>query len=367
MKKLVFVGTYTEDILFGTGQILKGKGKGIYLLELNETTGGLSFVNLIEGVRNPSYLTFHPSNTFLYCVNEFKEYGGMASGAVSAFALDESQTELNFLNTKPSHGTDPCHLTVDPSGKFLMVANFASGSVSVYPIKQDGSLEDASEVVQHKGSGIDPVRQLGAHAHAVTLDIQGRFLYVPDLGLDEVKIYELDIIEGKLKVSQQKAMPTLPGAGPRQVVMHPNNTHAYLINELNSTMTAYRYFKDTGTLEELQTLSTLPQNFEGDSSCAEVQIHPSGRFLFGSNRGHNSIVTYTIDAINGKLELIGHTHTKGAIPRNFAVSNDGSFLLAANQDTDNISVFKFDEKSGTLDFISEHKVPTPVCIKFTYS
>ncbi len=365
MRKLVFIGTYTEDILFGTGQILKGKGEGIYILELMQDTGELRFVNLIKGVRNPSYLAFHPSKKFMYCVNEFKEFEGMASGGVSAYAIDSSNTELTFLNTKPSHGTDPCHLAVDPTGKFLFVANFASGSVSAYPIKPDGSLDDASDVIQHEGSSIDPVRQVGPHAHAATIDIQGKFLYVPDLGLDEVKIYEVDPIKGKLKDTPTKYITTVPGAGPRQVVMHPNDNYAYLVNELNSTMTAYHYSKDTGALEELHTLSTLPKGFQGESSCAEVQIHPSGKFLFGSNRGHNSIVSYSIDEETGTLKLVGHTHTKGEIPRNFVVSHDGIYLLAANQDSDNIVVFKIDEKTGELqDLKSEYHIPTPVCIKF---
>ncbi len=295
-------------------------------------------------------------------MNEFKEFEGRASGGVSAFALGESSGTLTFLNAQPSHGTDPCHLSVDKTGKYVLVANFASGSVSVYPVQPDGSLGEASDVIQHQGSSVDPVRQSGPHAHAVTLDNQGKFVYVPDLGLDQVVIYKLDVGRGKLE--SVGAVRTEPGAGPRQVVMHPSKNYAYLINELNSTMTAYAYDTDTGALSELQTLSTLPAGFKEASTCAEVQIAPDGTYLYGSNRGHNSVAVYEINE-DGTLNLRGHKGTGGEIPRNFVVSPAGDYLLAANQDTQNLVVFKLDKATGmpvatgeTLD------VPTPVCVKF---
>ena len=357
-----FVGTYTEQILFGTGQVLEGKGEGIYAFTLDHETGKVQPLNVTRGVRNPSYLAFDAKREFLYAVNEFKEFEGTASGAVSAFSLNSDSGELTFLNMQPSHGTDPCHLTVDRTGRYVLVANFASGSVSVYPVQTDGSLGEASDVVQHEGSSIDPVRQRGPHAHAVTLDNQGRFVYVPDLGLDQVIIYELDTEQGRLKPAG--AVDVEPGAGPRQVVMHPKGGYAYLINELDSTMTAYAYDEKSGSLSELQTLPTLPEGFDGVSTCAEVQISPSGDYLYGSNRGHNSVVVYAINQ-DGTLTLKGHEGTGGEVPRNFVINPKGDYLLSANQDTGNLVVFRIDEDAGMPVATGESlEVPTPVCVKF---
>ena len=363
-QRLVLVGTYTEPILFGTGQVLQGKGQGIYALRLDGETGALRFCGLTEGVRNPSYLAFHPSRRFLYAINEFKEFGGEASGAISAFALDARRGELALLNIKATHGTDPCHLAVHPAGRFVLVANFASGSVCVLPIQADGSLGDASQVVQHHGSSVDPVRQKGPHAHAVTFDAAGRYLFEPDLGLDKILIYRFDAQQGRLAPGDPPWVEVAPGAGPRQVVFHPSGAFAYLINELDSTMTAFRYDAARGALEPLQTLSTLPADFAGRSTCAEVQIAPSGAYLYGSNRGHDSLVIYAVDQARGTLTCVGHQSTLGRIPRNFCVTPEGDYVLAANQDTDNLVVFRLDRASGRLTPTGvEVEVPTPVCVK----
>jgi 6-phosphogluconolactonase len=319
---------------------------------------------LTEGVPNPSYLAIDPSHRFLYAVNELKEFEGAPTGAVSAFAVDSTSGELRFLNRKPTHGTDPCHLTVDNTGKYVLVANFMSGSVCVLPIQDDGSLGDATHVIQHQGSSADPIRQSGPHAHAVTLDDTGRYIFVPDLGIDKLMVYRFDRNEGKLDPNDEPWVEVPAGAGPRQLVMHPRGEYAYLINELDSTMMAFRYDGDSGSLQEIQTLSTLPEDFEGTSTCAEVQISPSGKFLYGSNRGHNSIVIYAIDQRNGMLTCVGHKSTQGETPRNFAVGPAGEFLLAANQDTDNIVIFRLDPASGD-PVATGHSVdvPTPVCVK----
>jgi 6-phosphogluconolactonase len=364
-QRLVFVGTYTEPIRFGTGQILEGKGKGIYVYRFDTSSGSIEQCGLTEGVRNPSYLAFDPSRRFLYAVNELKEFEGAATGAVSAFSIDPDSGRLSFLNMKPTHGTDPCHLTVDQTGRYVLVANFMSGSVCVLPVREDGSLGDATDVIQHQGSSIHPVRQSGPHAHAVTLDGAGRYAFVPDLGLDKLMIYKFVSNRGKLEPNDEPWVEVTAGAGPRQLVMHPQGGYAYLINELDSTMTAYRYDRDKGSLREIQTLSTLPENFEGASTCAEVQISPSGKFLYGSNRGHDSIVIYAIDQTNGMLRCIGHESTQGKIPRNFVIDPAGEFLLAANQDTGNIVTFRLDPTSGEL-MPTGHSVdvPTPICVKF---
>lgn len=365
-QPFVYVGTYSEPILFGTGQVVQGKGKGIYLFRLDGAKGALQPVTVKEGVRNASYLAFDPARKFLYCVNEFKEYQGIASGAVSAFRIDPATGTLTYLNTKASHGTDPCHLIVDKTSKNVLVANFASGSVCVLPIDADGSLKEASCVIQHEGSSVDPKRQAGPHAHAVELSADNRYAFVPELGADKVMIYALDAARGKLTPNaNQLFVKVASGAGPRQLVMHPNGKFAYLINELNSTITAYAYDTDNGTLRELQTLPTLPADFKEHSSCAEVQIHPSGRFLYGSNRGHNSIVIYAIDQVKGTMTLVGHESTRGKIPRNFEVHPSGEFLAAANQDSDNVVMFRIDQATGKLTPTgSVVEAGTPICVRF---
>ena len=364
---LVYVGTYSEPILFGTGQVVQGQGKGIYAFRLDAARGALEPAGITEGVRNASYLAFDPARRFLYCVNEFKEYEGMASGAVSAYRIDPERGALAYLNTVASHGTDPCHLMVDRSGRCVLVANFASGSVCVLPIAADGSLKEASCVIQHKGgSRVDPRRQQGPHAHAVEIDAANRYVFVPDLGCDSVMIYALDADRGVLIPNpNQPSVKTVPGAGPRQLAHHPNGRFAYLINELNSTMTAYAYDKGPGRLSELQTLSTLPEGFSGDSSCAEVQVAPSGRFLYGSNRGHDSIVIYALDPEHGTMTLVGHESTRGHIPRNFTLSPKGDFIAAANQDSDNVVMFRVDADTGALAPTgSVAAAGTPICVKF---
>lgn len=362
--RIVFVGTYTEPILFGTGQILRGKGQGIHIYRFDTSSGALEPHGVAEGVRNPSYLAIHPSRRYLYAVNEMKEFEGQPSGAISAFTLDPDTGQLSFINQKPTHGTDPCHVSVMHDGQSVLVANFASGSVCVLPIGPDGSLGDATDVVQHHGSSIDPVRQAGPHAHAATPDIDGRFVFVPDLGLDKVMIYGLDAARGLLKPHTTPWVETRPGAGPRQVVMHPGGRFAYLINELDSTMTAFRYDSERGMLQEIQTLSTLPDAFDGKSTGAEVQITPSGDLLYGSNRGHDSLVIFAVNQADGTLTRIGHVSTQGHIPRSFTVDPDGNWVLVANQDTDNIAVFQVDHGTGALALagVAPH-VPTPVCVK----
>jgi len=362
--RFVFVGTYTEPIRFGTGKILEGKGRGIYGYRLDISSGSMEECGLAEGVPNPSYLAIDPSHRFLYAVNELKEFEGASTGAVSAFSVDPGSGKLRFLNRKPTHGTDPCHLTVDKAGRYVLVANFMSGGVCVLPIREDGSLGDATDVVQHRGSSVDPLRQSGPHAHAVTLDDTGRYVFVPDLGIDRVMVYRLDANRGKLEPHDEPWVEVAAGAGPRQLVMHPQGGYAYLINELDSTMTAFRYDRDRGILREIQTLSTLPGDFRGASTCAEVQISPSGKFLYGSNRGHDSIVIYAIDQADGTLACIGHESTQGKTPRNFAVGPVGEFLLAANQDSDSIVIFRLDPASGELTATGHRvDVPTPVCVK----
>jgi len=361
---LVYVGTYTEKILFGTGQTFEGQGKGIHIYELDLSTGTLTPHYTAREIKNPSYLAFHPNRRFLYAVNELKSYNGKATGTLSAFTLDPKNGRPEFINRVATHGTDPCHVTVDRSGKYALVANFASGSIAVLPIREDGGLEEASEVIQHRGSSLDPVRQLGPHAHSVTLDASNRFAYVPDLGLDKLMIYRFDAKRGKLQPHEQNHFETRPGGGPRHFVFHPGNSFAYLINELDSTIVTLGYDEQRGTVKEIQTVPALPASFRGNSTCADILVDPSGHFLYGSNRGHDSIAIYRIDGSSGELTLVGHESTRGKTPRNFTIDPSGTFLFAANQDTDTIVCFRIDQQSGRLTTGGQvTSAPTPVCVK----
>jgi len=349
----LYVGTYTH-----------GKSKGIYIYRMDPSSGNLEYMGEIVGVENPSFLDIDPKKQYLYAVNELKESDGKPSGAVSAFSIDSKTGKLTYLNKQPSHGIDPCHLSVDKTGKFVLVANYGSGGLSVFPIGEGGRLGEATDVVQHKGSSINPKRQEGPHAHSIILDSSNRYAFAADLGLDKVMIYKFDSTKGKLKPNDQPWAAVKAGAGPRHFDFHPSGRYAFLINELDSTFTAFSYDGTKGELREVQTVSTLPKGFEGTSHCADVHVSPSGKYLYGSNRGHDSIATFAIDENTGKLILVGHEPTRGKTPRNFTIDPTESFLLAANQNTDTIATFRIDRGTGRLlptGGVAE--VPTPVCLK----
>jgi 6-phosphogluconolactonase len=362
---LVYVGTYTEPIRFGTGRILQGKGEGIYVYRMDQTSGAMELVGKATGIANPSYLAFDSSRRFLYAVNELKIYEGRPSGTISAFAVDPRTGALEFLTKRLTHGTDPCHVLVDKNGRCVFVANFMSGSVCVLPVLDDGSLGEASDVIQHHGSSIDPVRQKGPHAHSVTLDGVNRFAFVPDLGLDRVMVYKFDPERRTLEPNEVPWVTMKPGAGPRHMVFHPSGRFAYLINELDSTVAALSYDGGRGTFEELQIVPTLPEGFLGQSTCGDVQVSPSGEFVYASNRGHDSLVIYEIDQPTGVLTHVDHEPTQGKTPRHFGIDPTGRFLLAANQDTDTIVTFRINLRTGKLKPAGHvTQVPTPVCVKF---
>lgn len=362
---LVFVGTYTEPILFGTGKILHGKGEGIYVYRLDRSSGALQFVCKTTGIANPSYLALDATRTHLYAVNELKSYEGEPTGTVSAFAVNPRTGELGLLNKQLTHGTDPCHVVVDGQRKHVLVANFMSGSVCVLPVLDDGTLGEACDFIQHQGSSIDPHRQKGPHAHSVTLDASSRFAFVPDLGLDKLMIYRFDPKRGKLEANTVPWIKMKPGAGPRHVSFHPGGRFAYLVNELDSTVAVLSYDRRAGTFEHLQTVPTLPEGFGGASTCADIQVSSSGTFVYTSNRGHDSIVIYRIDPLVGRLSYVGHEPTQGKTPRSFGIDPTDSFLVAANQDSDSVVTFRIDVDSGKLQPTGHGtQVPTPVCVKF---
>jgi 6-phosphogluconolactonase len=352
-KLWVYVGTYTQ-----------GKSKGIHLLELDLATGALTPQGLAAEATNPSFLAVHPSRKFLYAVAETGDVAGKKSGAISAFAIDAKTGRLTLLNQQPSVGAGPCHLVVDGQGTHVLVANYGSGSVAALPIQEDGRLRNASGSIQHQGSSVNPKRQQGPHAHSINLDPANRFAFAADLGLDKVLIYRFDPAKGSLTPNQTPSAPVAPGSGPRHFAFHPSGRYAYVINEMLSTVTAFTYDPEQGVLKELQTVSTLPPGFQGNNSTAEVQVHPSGKFLYGSNRGHNSIAVFRIDTETGRLTATGHQPTQGRTPRNFGVDPTGTYLLAANQASDNIVVFRIDLQTGEPRPTGHGvEIPTPVCVK----
>ena len=363
-KMRVYVGTYTHPIKFGTGQILQSKGEGIYLLELDPTSGKITYLQTFTDVVNPSYLVIAKNNRFLYAVNELKNFQGKPSGSVSAFKISKTTGELTFINKQPSGGTDPCHLVMNTAGTHLYVSNFMSGSVSVFPIRLDGAIGASSQHIQHSGSSVDPGRQTGPHAHSLVFSPDGRHAFVPDLGLDKLIIYKIDLHTGSLLDAPTPYFKTQPGAGPRHRAFDPTGKYCYLINELDCTILALAFDKKNSRFELLQTVSSLPEGLKvPGNSCADIHITPNGSHLYGSNRGHNSLIIYARDKRSGLLEYVDCQPCGGEIPRNFAIDSTGAYLLCANQDTDNIIVFKIDKGTGRLSETSAINIPTPVCVK----
>lgn len=350
----VYVGAYTQ-----------GKSKGIYALRLNMKTGELLSEGLAAETVSPSFLAIHSDGRFLYAANEVGNFKGSQNGGVSAFSIDRRTGGLTALNDQLSGGGGPCHLVVDKTGKHLLVANYGGGSVSVLPIQEDGRLGKSTAFVQHEGSSVNPKRQQGPHAHSINLDPENRFAVVADLGMDKVMIYKFDEDKGTLAPAERPFVKARSGGGPRHFAFHPDGLFAYTNLELFSSVTAFSRNKGDGSMEEIQTISTLPAGYEGGNSTAEVQVHPSGRFLYCSNRGHNSIAVFSIDEKSGELALIENISSSGEVPRNFGIDPTGRFLLAACQKTDNIAVFRVDEKTGRLRATGRSvEVPTPVCVKF---
>ncbi len=364
-EMLVYVGTYTETMHFGSGKILQGKGEGIYVYRLDPSSGALEVLSRATGVANPSYLAFDSAQRFCYAVNELKTHEDKPIGAVSAFAVDPKTGRLGFLNKRLTHGTDPCHVCVAKKSRWVFVTNYSSGSICVLPRGEDGSLGEPADFVQHQGSSIHAIRQQSPHAHSVTFDKANRFAFVPDLGLDKLMVYGFDARRGMLEPHTVPWIKVKPGSGPRHVALHPRGRFVYLINELNSTLVALSYDGRKGTFKPLQVVSTLPEGFDGASACADVHLSPSGEFLYASNRGHDSIAIFKVEPRSGRLACVGHEPTQGRTPRSFGIDPTGRFLLAANQDTDAIVTFRIDPLTGRLQPTGHvAQVPTPVCVKF---
>jgi 6-phosphogluconolactonase len=353
---IVHIGTYTGPA-----------SKGIYVSRLNLASGAMTAPVLAAETPNPSYLALHPSRDVLYAVNEIGTYEGKPAGSVSAFSIDRKSGLLTALSRQSSGGGGPAHISTDRKGAHVFVANYGGGSVAVLPIAPDGGLRPMSGFVQHTGSSVNPARQKEPHAHSIDLDPSGQRVYAADLGLDKVLIYRYDAAKGTLAPSLPPFAALDPGSGPRHLAFHPSGRFAYVINEILLTMTAFTRDASSGALTTLQTISTLPAGEKpaANYSTAEVMVHPSGRFLYGSNRGHNSITVYSIDQSSGRLTYVQTEPTGGNTPRAFGIDPTGKWLLAANQGSDSVVVFGIDAATGRLTPTSTRiTVGAPVCVTF---
>jgi 6-phosphogluconolactonase len=353
---LVYFGTYTGK-----------QSKGIYLSRFQTDTGKLSAPELAAETASPSFLAAHPNHGVLYAVGEVDNFGGKKAGVASAFSIDPASGKLTALNQQSSGGPGPCHLSVDATGKAVLVANYGGGSVAALPIRPNGSLGEHRTFIQHEGSSANKQRQEAPHGHCIVPDPANRFALACDLGLDKVLVYRLDPAGARLTLNEPPSAPLAPGSGPRHLAFLPDGRFVYVINEMLCTVTAFAYDAAKGSLKEVQTISTLPagESLKPAYSTAEIVAHPSGKFIYGSNRGHDTIAVFAVDSATGKLKAIQHEPTQGKIPRNFNIDPTGRYLLAANQNSNSVVVFAIDPATGRLRATGEKiEVGAPVCVVF---
>jgi 6-phosphogluconolactonase len=352
-KWWVLIGTYT------------GKGsRGIYRCELDSSTGELTKPELAAEAINPSYLAIHPNHRNFYAVGETEEFRGQHGGSVHSFSFDAKSGAVKEINAQASGGDDPCHIIVDGKGKNVLVANYGTGSAAILPIRTDGGLGAASCVIQHTGTSVDPVRQTGPHAHSINLDSTQRFAIVADLGLDRLFVYRYDSNLSSMTPHDPASLKLAGAAGPRQFAFHPSLPFAYVINEMDCTINALTWAPN-GKFSIIQTITTLPDKIREGYSTAEIQVHSSGKFVYGSNRGQNSIAAFRIDKDSGKLTLIGHQANGVNVPRHFGIDPTGKFMIVANQDGHSLVVFAIDPESGELKPTGKKvEVSSPVCVRF---
>jgi 6-phosphogluconolactonase len=345
---LAYIGTYTRP-----------PSKGVYAWRFEAASGKLTPLGLAAETSNPSFLAVDPNQRFLYAANEDK------AGTISAFAIDPANGRLKPLNSVPSRGSGPCHVAVDASGKWVFAANYNSGSVAMFPVHADGALGEATGFVQHAGSSVNAQRQSGPHAHSANLSPDGRWLLVPDLGLDQILSYRVDAVKGTLYAGDPPFTKVAPGSGPRHMAFGKDGRFAYAINEMLATVTVFRYNSAHGSLEDLQTAQVTPDGYTGLKSSAEIAVDPNGKFLYASNRGDSTIAVFRIDGEKGTLTAVERVSTGGKTPRNFAIDPSGAFLFAANQDSGNVVVFRIDRATGRLTPAgSVLEVASPVCVVF---
>jgi 6-phosphogluconolactonase len=353
-KFRVYAGTYT-----------RGESKGIYSFILDTAAATLTPEGLAAETENPSFLAIHPSGNYIYACNELNKFNGQDSGALTAFQVNSATGKLEKLNAVAAGGTSTCHANVSRNGRFVVLANYGTGSCAAFAIGADGRLGERTAYHQHSGSSVDKGRQQGPHAHSVNLDKQNKHVIVADLGLDEVKVYKFNSSTGTMVPNDPPAAKVKPGSGPRHFTFHPSGKYAYVINEMACTVTGFRWDARKGTLAEIETVTTLPVPVQKGFSTAEVVAHPNGRFLYGSNRGHNTIAVFQVNAADGKLTKVENKPTLGEIPRNFAIDPTGQFLIAANQNTGTLVLFRIHPSSGALEQAGGPvKAPWAVCVRY---
>jgi 6-phosphogluconolactonase len=350
----LFVGTYTEPE--------QSTSEGVYMYRM-DPSGRLTDESVIPDVVNPSYLAVHPQTGYLYAVSEKGTFDGQPNGGVVALSVDRQTGKAGLLNKQSSGGEDPCYISIERTGRYALVANYTSGNVAMLPILPSGGLEAPSHVVEHSGSSVHPYRQDKPYAHCILPDPTNRFAVTVDLGIDKIILYRMDLDAGQLHNHAEVKVPE--GSGPRHLIFHPNGRYAYVVCELSSTLLGFRYESETGSLGQIQSIGTLPRGFDGPNSCADLHITPDGRYLYASNRGHDSFACFSIDSQSGELAVLDHIPSGGNEPRGFEIAPGGKFLLAANQNSNNIVTLLIDPARGQLSRTGDEvEVSMPVCIKF---
>ncbi len=350
---VVYIGTYT-----------RGESEGIYRCQLDLKRGALEQLAVAGKVANPSYLAIDAERHRLFAVNELSEFMGQPGGGISAFAIQPATGDLTLINHAPSHGDAPCYLTLDQAGRHLFAVNYMGGNLVVIEVGKDGALGLPTTIIAHAGSSRHATRQDAPHPHSIVLDPANTHAFVPDLGLDKVMQYRLDDESGLLTANQEASVATNPGAGPRHLVFGPEGQTAYVVGELDSSITAYAYDDVAGRLDAFQTVSMVPEGYAGPNLAADIHLTPDGRFLYASNRGHDSIAAFVVDQMTGALKGLGFTPTQGKSPRGFAIDPTGRYLLVANEHSDEILTFRIDKDEGTLSPTGYSlSVPSPVCLK----
>ncbi|MDO7905679.1 lactonase family protein [Paenibacillus sp. JX-17] len=354
--------TNTQRLLVFAGSYAEAEGSGVYSYSFDEQSGQLTLLDQVDGLKNPTFLNVDVKGGRLYSIAETVSAEGAKIGEAAAYEIHPDTGKLTFLNRANTVGAPTCHIQRDPSGRFLIVVSYHGGMVGLLSITENGGVGELLDVQQHEGHGTHPERQDRPHPHSSFFSPDGKFLFVQDLGLDLIVKYELDAENGKLLRRGETKLH--PGAGPRHLAFHPNGKWAFVINEVDSTVTSFAYDAESGSLTEVQTVPTLPEGFEGENTCAEITVSKDGAYLYGSNRGHDSIVVYAIDGNSGKLSLVEHVSTEGGHPRHFALTPNGKYLLCANRDANNIVTFQVNQTTGKLTFSGASvTVSKPVCVQ----
>ena len=354
---VVLIGTYTEPP--------ESDSEGVYVYRMDVSSGQLSYETVIQGMPNVSFMEVHPRTGLIYAVNETESFDGHHGGGVSVLSIDLPLGNVYVHHRQSAGGVDPCYISIEQTGRFVLIANYTSGNIAMLPVQADGRLGPASDVIQHSGSSVHPERQTGPHPHCIIPDPTNRFVISTDLGLDKLLIYHMDLESGKLHKHSEVQVER--GAGPRHLIFNSSGQYAYLVNELNSTINVYRYNADMGSFAKIQTVSTLPQDFSGENFCADIHLLPDENHLYVSNRGHDSLVCFRVDTDSGELTYQSHTSSHGHYPRNFAIDPSGHFMVVAHQRSNNVVVLRIDPETGDLFHTGyEVKLSVPVHVKFAY-